>query len=280
MIISVLGKGGSGKTSVSTQLALSLQEQSQVLAIDADHNMDFAFNVTAGNVPEMSYLGEALPDALKHVGLANDDSYTKAFLEKTSTRFSFGDTKDQFTNAYTTVVNSRMHLMASGPQTDKVLYGKACSHFLSTPLKLYLPLLELSGGSVAVIDEKAGADGASTGIVSGVDLAIVVSEPSLHGVKTANQIAELLDFFDTPYLFVGNKVSSQEDEDFLSAELVDEPVVFLDNKAEIKRSPFSPLSEWKTKISTLLSAARGINNNDRLARTIRKFSRNASLSDT
>ena len=73
---------------------------------------------------------------------------------------------DSYTDRYTHRVKDRLRLMMAGEQTDTVLYGKACSHILTTPLKIYLPLLQIRENDVVVMDEKAGADGVTTGIVN------------------------------------------------------------------------------------------------------------------
>jgi CO dehydrogenase nickel-insertion accessory protein CooC1 len=167
--------------------------------------------------------------------------------------------------------------MSSGPQTERVLYGKSCSHFLSTPLKVYLPLLELENDGVVLLDEKAGADGASTGIVSGVDVGVVVSEPSVHGTKTANQIAKLLEFFGTPYIFVGNKVQSKEDKVFLKDQLDADPGAYIESNQQIKRDPFTSEKRFAEVVEDIYRLAQEKNNEDRLERTIEKFERNASF---
>lgn len=59
-----------------------------VLAIDADHNMDLSFNLTAGSLPgDIRYLGSALDDALRYVDLGLEDHYSDAFLRRTLARF-------------------------------------------------------------------------------------------------------------------------------------------------------------------------------------------------
>jgi CO dehydrogenase nickel-insertion accessory protein CooC1 len=164
--------------------------------------------------------------------------------------------------------------MVAGPQTDTVLYGKACSHSLTTPLKILLPLLELQENEVVVVDEKAGADGVSTGIVTGIDVGVIVCEPALHSVKTAKQIASLMDFYSTPYLFVGNKISSSEDKDFIVSELGQEPVTFLMESSSIKRNPTTLVREWTDELVEVFEQANVLNQNNRLERTLEKFRRN------
>ena len=84
MIIGFLGKGGSGKSSVATQMALFLHMLGkEVLAIDADHNMDFAYNITGGCVPsDTPCLGNGLDAIRSMFGLREGDPCSKVFLEK------------------------------------------------------------------------------------------------------------------------------------------------------------------------------------------------------
>ena len=279
MIIGFLGKGGSGKSSIATQMALSLRALGKrVLAIDADHNMDFAYNITGGIMPSgVRCLGEGFDALRSMLGLREGDSCDKVFLEESGVgKFSLNPV-DAYTETHSCVVGDGLRLMMAGSQTDAVLYGKACSHILTTPLKIYLPLLEVDDGSVVLMDEKAGADGVSTGIVTGIDIGVIVCEPSLHSVKTARQIAELMDFFETPYVFVGNKVTDDADREFITEHLGAVPVAFFSDATSIKRDPFSLASAWYTKMMDVYRKVAPLNKRNRLERTQRKFERNHSF---
>ena len=127
---------------------------------------------------------------------------------------------------------------------------------------------------MVVVDEKAGADGVTTGIVTGIDVGVIVCEPALHSVKTARQIAELMDFYETPYVFVGNKVTTSEDKDFISSELGQDPTAVLLESAGVKRNPSTQVAEWSDELQTIFTKAQELNQNDRLERTVAKFRRN------
>jgi len=275
MIIGVLGKGGSGKTTVSTQLALALHERSsRLLAVDADHNMDFAFNLTGGEIPSsMRFISGSLPAMREHVGLPADAGYADALLSGSTARFRLSP-PDPVTHLYATSVRDGMLLMAAGPQTDDVLYGKSCSHSLTTPLKVYLPLLDLASGETVVVDEKAGADGVSTGIVTGIDVAVIVCEAAVHSVKTARQIADLLKFYDTPYLFVVNKAQSESDVSYVTDMLGEQPIAALSFADDIRRHPFDASATLSVQIESVIERCRTAARNDRLERSVRKFTRN------
>ncbi len=275
MILGFLGKGGSGKSSVATQMALHAHARgSNVLAIDADHNMDISYNLMRGeSIGTERYLGAALKEVLDHVGARDGESYADVFLRGCDTRFTIAPA-DPFTEQYSVMARERLRLMVAGPQTDTVLYGKSCSHVLTTPLKVYLPLLEPEENDVVVVDEKAGADGVTTGIVTGLDVGVIVCEPALHSLKTARQIAELMKFYGTPSLFVGNKVGTSEDKDFIAEHLGEEPVTYLMESTAVRREPSEPVAEWQDEMAAILEQANMLNKNDRLQRTKDKFERN------
>ena len=278
MILGFLGKGGSGKSSVATQTALFTQQEGKmVLAIDADHNMDLSYNLTAGVDPDIHYFSESLAELQAAVGLTDRQKYSEAFLQTVTHRFTLHPLSPEIAK-YSTILKRGIRLMTAGPQTDEVLYGQKCSHSLATPLKILLPLLELKQNEVAIVDEKAGADGVSTGIVTGIDVGIIVCEPSLHSIKAAKQITKLMDFYNTPYVFVGNKVTSSEDKEFITQELGREPVVFLMESNGVKRNPSMAVDEWKLDLQDILHEAANITQNNRLERTMNKFQRNQEFS--
>lgn len=278
MIIGFLGKGGSGKSSLSTQMALFLHSNTKnVMAIDADHNMDLSYNLTGGNISKINYFGQSLKDIEKSVGLTEAERYADAFVANVSKRFTLDPVSEEI-EQYSTVLANGVRLMTAGEQTDRVLYGQACSHVLTTPLKILLPLLELQESDVVVVDEKAGADGVSTGIVTGIDVGVIVCEPALHSIKTAQQIAELMAFYETPYMFVGNKIRSNEDKDFITTALGEEPVAFVTETTTIKRTPSLLVTEWSDELQAIADASEQRNQNDRLLRTMRKFKRNKEFS--
>lgn len=278
MILAFLGKGGSGKSSVSSQMALYLNSQHKsVLAIDADHNMDLSYNLGGDDIKDTMYYGNALMDLQLAVGLDKEEKYSAAFLKSIVKRFTLSPLSFEI-EKYSVKLENGIRLMSAGHQTDDVLYGKACSHILTTPLKLFLPLLELQENESVVIDEKAGADGVSTGIITGVDVGVIVCESALHSIKTAKQIAELMKFYETPYMFVGNKITSSEDKNFIEESLGEIPITYLMESTNIKRNPSVLVSEWSDELSMIFEHAQKISQNNRLERTIKKFKRNHEFS--
>lgn len=174
-----------------------------VLAIDADHNMDLSYNL--GAEPSL-FLG-ADPDRIKeHVGSSREGTYGEALQKAKELGLSFQlFPVDEYTDSVSIELEDGLRLMTAGPHTDRVRSQEACSHSLAAPLKVYLPLLKLKEGEAVVIDERAGTDPVATGILSGVDLAVIVQEPTVNSRRVAQQIKHELEVAGVPFLVVDNK---------------------------------------------------------------------------
>ncbi|MHB1163208.1 MAG: nucleotide-binding protein [Minisyncoccota bacterium] len=204
MKVAFLGKGGSGKSTMATAFVKNLRARGiEVLAIDADHNMDLSYNL--GAEPSL-FLG-ADPDRIKeHVGSSREGTYGEALQKAKERGLSFQlFPADEYTQSVSIELEDGLRLMTAGPHTDRVRSQEACSHSLAAPLKVYLPLLRLKDEEAVVIDERAGTDPVATGILLGVDLAVIVQEPTINSRRVAEQIKRELEMAGIPYLIVDNK---------------------------------------------------------------------------
>jgi CO dehydrogenase maturation factor len=209
MKIAFLGKGGSGKTTLSTALVKHMHAGGMnVLAIDADHNMDLSYNLGAD--PTL-FLGSD-PDLIKeYVGMKREDTFANTLQTAEGKGIVFTlDPLDAFTKSVSMTIDKNLTLMTAGPHTDRIRTQEACSHSLAAPLKVYLPLLLLKENEVVVIDERAGTDPVATGILKGVDLAVIVEEPTVYSQRVARQIALELKIADVAHIIVENKINGEE----------------------------------------------------------------------
>lgn len=240
MIIGFLGKGGSGKSTLSHLYTRYLLSKGKtVLAIDSDHNMDLTYNLgvdndsfpyfgTDGTAFMLENFGENGMNYETHV-------YSDLFRQSVHPEFSLSP-EDKFTKKYSRQVSDKLKVMSSGPHNDIILHGNRCSHSLSTPLKVYLPFLKLREDESVVVDMIASSDAAATGIPTGFSFAIVSVEPTIHSVKAAEQIMEHLSFFNVPHGYVINK-STNKDEDsvFIKSHLGTDPLTAFEFNADMSK---------------------------------------------
>lgn len=210
MIIGFLGKGGSGKSTLATATVRYLQNKGyRVLAIDADHNMDFSFNLGADITSK--FLGSDPYQIKRYVGLSDSAGFLEAKEHALKKGVGFKlNPPDEFTSQVTTEHEKNLLLMVAGPHTEIVRSGEHCSHSLAAPLKTYLPLLQLEENEAVVIDERAGTDPVATGILNSVDLAVIVVEPTINSKRVAEQIKHELKIAGVRFLTVNNKKDGME----------------------------------------------------------------------
>ncbi|MDB5188279.1 MAG: ATP-binding protein [Candidatus Kaiserbacteria bacterium] len=219
MKIAFLGKGGSGKSTMATALVRQLRARGmKVLAIDADHNMDLSYNLEA----EPSLFLGADPDRIKeYVGSTRAGTYDAALQVAQDRKVIFTlSPLDAFTASVSAELENGLRLITAGPHTDRVRSQESCSHSLAAPLKVYLPLLTLNQDEAVVIDERAGTDPVATGILSGVDLAVIVQEPTINSKRVAEQIKRELEIAKVPHIIVNNKNAGIEIDTLLATEMI------------------------------------------------------------
>jgi CO dehydrogenase maturation factor len=236
MIIGFLGKGGSGKSTVSHRFARFLHEKgNKVLAIDLDYNMDTTFNlgITDETHPKFPYLGVLAKDSIyKYSKIKDgdfyDDLFTKDIYSTTLPVFHIFDNVDEFTDSFSVEIRPRLRVMSMGPHHERIIQGGACSHFMAVSMKIYLPLIETRENEYVIIDEKASTDSVGTGIPSGFDVAYICVENTPHSIKTAGLIIDHLKELETPYEIVANKVRDKDqDTKNITARLGKSPIISL-----------------------------------------------------
>ncbi len=207
MKIAFVGKGGSGKSSVSWLAIKTLEDMgSTVLAVDADHNMDLTSNL--GLNPEKTPLMHKTErEFMEHTQVTK----VSGVLDKDASSLpSFTlDPLDTYTQSITTPVSKNLSLINIGLGSPDVMFSGKCAHGLSGPLKYYLGLLEEKDNFV-VIDSVAGADMLNYGLYAGIDAVIGVVEPHRNSIKVFEQIQDICRKSFIPCFAVINKPTDND----------------------------------------------------------------------
>lgn len=205
MKIAVVGKGGSGKSTVSWALVnyLTKIKNKKVLAVDADHNMDLTSCLGYQITDNTKLFYHSDQDFRAVTGMPPSGRFAQ-YLELKPHSFSYNPS-DDFLHKYLNKINDNLDLLEMGLGDESIMYGDKCSHGLSAPLKYMLPTLTPKNDSWVVIDSVAGADMVNFGLYFGCDMVLCVVEPSSNSIKVAKQLKQLCAEQYIPLAFVLNK---------------------------------------------------------------------------
>jgi CO dehydrogenase maturation factor len=190
MKVIVAGKGGCGKSTVSTLLAKVLAKKgSRVLVIDTDES-NFGLHTHLGlKQPEdfMNYFGGK-----------------KVLFERVKAiQKSWG--MDELPSEYL-AEKGNLKLMAMGKIYD---FGEGCACPINALSSRFLEVLELKDDEFLIADTDAGIEHLGRGVEKGCDLILVVVEPSQESIGLAYRITAVATSVDKPVYYILNKVDSK-----------------------------------------------------------------------
>lgn len=193
MIIAVSGKGGTGKTVISSFLVKILSEKkSDILAIDADPDANFA---DALGVRAEKTIGNIREDILKNRDKLPPMQSWRSKLE--------------YDVMGITVETDKFDMLVMGRPEGQGCYcpvNHVLREIIDTIAKNY---------DYVIIDAEAGLEHLSRRTTQDVDIMLVVTDPSKRGITTAQRIKELSEHLEIKfkglYLIANRTPPKQED---------------------------------------------------------------------
>ncbi|MBN2333269.1 MAG: AAA family ATPase [Deltaproteobacteria bacterium] len=167
--IAVAGKGGTGKTTLTGLLLRYLAEKVKrpILAVDADAN---------ANLSEV--LGVEVPGTIGEL------------REGMKTEVPAGMTKEAYME-----YNIQKLLVETGTYDLLVMglpEGAGCYCYANALCKKFIDFM-INEYDYLVMDNEAGLEHLSRLLTKDIDVLLVISDPSLRGIRTAGRIKELID---------------------------------------------------------------------------------------
>ncbi|MFF4398076.1 ATP-binding protein [Streptomyces sp. NPDC001480] len=235
MKIAFVGKGGSGKTTLSSLFIRHLVAAgAPVVAVDADINQHLgaALGLDDAQAAALPAMGEQLSLIKNHLRGNNPRIASAATMIKTTppgqgSRLLRVREPNPVYDACARPVEldgGAVRLMVTGSFTDADL-GVACYHSKTGAVELFLNHLVDGRDEYVVVDMTAGSDSFASGMFTRFDITYLVAEPTRKGVSVYRQYKEYARDFGVTLKVVGNKVQGQEDLDFLRAEVGDDLLV-------------------------------------------------------
>ncbi len=212
MKIAISGKGGVGKTTVAGCLAKLLSNNGyKVLAIDADpdSNLSSALGIPKEKLQNVTPIAEL----------------TKLVEERTGAKkgtfggfFKLNPKVDDIPSNFCIEHNGiKLLILGTVPQG-----GGGCFCPESVLLKSLIRYLFLEDKDAIILDMEAGLEHLGRGSTAGMDAFIVVVEPGIRSIQTAQNIKKLANDIGVKDIFiVGNKILSDSDKQFIERNLPD-----------------------------------------------------------
>jgi len=264
MRIAFVGKGGSGKTTLSSLFIKHLVSLGKpVLAIDADINQHLG---PALGIPESEL--EVIPT------LSQDMRMVKEWLRGKNRRITSADAMIRTTppgegsrllrfnerSPILSIFGRRVDgatLLRAGEFSEEDV-GLSCYHAKTGAAELLLNHLADGPNEYVVVDMTAGADSFSSGLFLAFDLTILVAEPTLKSVGVRDQyVACAAGYEGVDVRVVGNKLADDEDHTFLKERIGDAVLGNLTHSAYIKaldRGEQRPIAQLEPENLAVLDA--------------------------
>ncbi|MEU8832401.1 ATP-binding protein [Streptomyces sp900116325] len=235
MKIAFVGKGGSGKTTLSSLFIRHLAaNEAHVVAVDADINQHLgaALGLDDEEAATLPAMGAQLPLIKEYLRGSNSRIASVETMIKTtppgegSRLLRVREDNPVYDACARTITldDGDIRLMTTGPFTESDL-GVACYHSKVGAVELCLNHLVDGPDEYVVVDMTAGSDSFASGMFTRFDMTFLVAEPTRKGVSVYRQYKEYARDFGVALKVVGNKVQGQDDLDFLRAEVGDDLLV-------------------------------------------------------
>ena len=206
--IAISGKGGVGKTTLAALLAKLYSGRGQkVFAVDADPDANLAMT-----------LGFPDPDRITPLVRMTEliEERTGAKPAQGGPMFKLNPKVDDIPDKYFAEHNG-IKLALMGTVRGG---GLGCTCPENAFLKALLRHLIVERGEIVIIDMEAGIEHLGRGTVEAIDKLIVVVEPGMKSIETAQKVRKLaLELGLKSIAVVGNKTRNRQDEEFIERNL-------------------------------------------------------------
>ncbi len=241
MKIAFVGKGGSGKTTISSLFCRFLASKNlPVLAIDADINqhMPAALGMSEyerGNIPPLGLEVNRIKEFLRATNprISSNGAMIKTTPPGSGSRLMKFQEKNPVYSYFEQSANG-VRLMVTGPFSEDDL-GTKCYHSKVGAVELLLNHMVDTDGEYVVVDMTAGADSFASGMFTKFDMTFLVVEPTVKALTVYEQYKQYAKEYNVELKVVGNKIESEDDLNFIKEKVGDDLLAVISKSDYVKK---------------------------------------------
>ena len=228
MKLAISGKGGVGKSTLAAALGLLMARSNRrVLAVDADPDANLASALGISEEGQRQIIPISQQVALI-------EERTGAKVKQYGQVFKINPEVSDITEKYATMHEGIALLILGAIESG----GSGCACPESVLIRALVTDMVLFKDDALIMDMEAGIEHLGRGTAKGVSTMVIVLEPGQRSIDSANRVITMSKEIGLDNIkLVANKVSGQEDEDFIRQSFLNHEILGVIPYSEsIKRS--------------------------------------------
>jgi len=213
MKIAIVGKGGTGKTTISACLARLLgRDGYRVIAVDADPSLNLS--IALGVPPE---------EAAKKPILFDEEGFIKSRTQLSNGLYVMNPKVDDVIEKFGIKAPDNVILIRFG---EVKRAGSRCLCPEYAFLRALFSHLILGRKDTVIFDMVAGLEHMSRGTLRGIDLMLCIVEPSLKSIEVAIQMEKFAKELNIKeFSIIANKIRNHKDMELISGIMKKQPII-------------------------------------------------------
>jgi CO dehydrogenase maturation factor len=221
MKILICGKGGSGKSTISALLAKKLMNKGyRILVVDTDES-NYGLSTQLG-MQDPTQLMDQLGGKKALAGKMMTAFYSGKRSALLAESWNINEIPNECVSK-----KDNMYLLQIGKVKH---FGEGCACPMGGLSREFLTNLKLEPKDIVIIDTEAGIEHLGRGVASGVDVVLLVLDPSYESIKLSEKICEMAGEAGKQVYFILNKIDEE-----LAAEMLNK----LGKSSVIAQIPFN-----------------------------------------